>query len=389
MAACRLIEVSGAPFERGVQYGREAAREIRASIAHYSSQIRDLGLDDAGLSDVVAGYVPMIEGFEPSYVEEMRGIAKGADMPFERIVMINARTEVLKLAEHKSLRDGLARHISGEGCSSIIAEPRATRGGQLIHAHNWDWKKEAANAIVVLRIRRDDGPDVLTFTEAGGLARFGFNTQGIAVSGNYLECDRDYSQMGVPLSLLRRKILEQEFYAFALRAAYTTPKSGSNNIAISHSGGGMVHDFECAPDESFPVAPTNGLMIHSNHWQSQVAQGKLRETGIDWTPDSLYRDRRLNDLLVDKVGDLTVEDLKAAMLDTWQTPWSVCQPPRDVEDNNLSATVVSIVMQPAKGLMEIAVMPALGAKYDDYTLEMDSSATYTKGPIHAQVLEEA
>lgn len=39
-----------------------------------------------------------IENFAPHYLEEMRGIAAGADVPFEDIVMVNARTEVIAKA---------------------------------------------------------------------------------------------------------------------------------------------------------------------------------------------------------------------------------------------------------------------------------------------------
>jgi len=35
-------------------------------------------------------------------------------------------------------------------------------------------------------------------TEAGGLARSGFNSAGVAITANYLESDRDYRQLGVP-----------------------------------------------------------------------------------------------------------------------------------------------------------------------------------------------
>ena len=41
---------------------------------------------------------------------------------------------------------------------------------------------------------------------------------GIAITANYLECDRDYRQVGVPLALIRRKVLEQEHLALAMRA---------------------------------------------------------------------------------------------------------------------------------------------------------------------------
>src|SRR3546814_5675983 len=102
-----------------------------------------------------------------------------------------------------------------------------------MHADNWDGKASCAETCVVRRGRGDGGPDILTFTEAVTLARFGFNGAGIAVTGNYLECERDYTQIGVPLALIRRKVLQQDNHSLAFDAIYSTAKSASNNLALS------------------------------------------------------------------------------------------------------------------------------------------------------------
>lgn len=369
---CRLIEIAGAPYERGRQYGVQARAEIGRGISHYAAQVRDLWLGDSELERVVAAYLPRIEGFEPDYVEEMRGIAAGAQLPFHHIVMLNARTEVLKLAVNKELRDRLVE-AEPDGCTALVVEPGASADGRLIHAHNWDWKMECAEASVVVRIRNDDRPDILMFAEAGALGRFGLNSVGIAITANYLECDRDYRGIGVPLALLRRHALEQTHFALALHTAYVTPKSGSNNLVLSHSDG-LVFNLECAPDETFLVEPRDGVLVHANHWQSQVALAKLQERGVAAMPDSLYRERRLRALVEPKVGSITIADVKAALLDDWASPWSICRPPRPSSMSNLSATVVTLVMQPALGLMEVAVIPALDPTFTSYTLEMESRA---------------
>jgi isopenicillin-N N-acyltransferase like protein len=370
---CRLIEISGPPYERGRQYGEQAAPEIRRGIAHYESQVRNFQLSDPDLARIVAMYLPTIETFEPRFIDEMRGIAQGADVEFHQIVMLNARTEVLKLAADPDLLREF-RSVVADGCTSIVVEPEAAAESQLIHAHNWDWKVESADASVVLRIRCDDGPDILTFTEAGALGRFGFNSSGIAITANYLESDRDYMQVGVPLAVIRRKVLEQTHLAPAIRTVCATPKSGSNNIAVSHSGGGMVFDFECAPDEAFEVEPQAGVLVHANHWRSPAALVKLRDEGVKSTPDSLCRERRARKLLAGKVGRLTVDDVKTVLLDDWQTPWSICRPPRPASGTNISATVITLVMQPSLGIMEIAVLPTVDPTFSTYTLDVRSVA---------------
>src|SRR3546814_8485152 len=161
-------------------------------------------------------------------------MAEGAGVEVEDILLINARTEILKLAGRSAAGRGAEE---ADGCTGAVLLPEATRDGALVHGQNWDWKIECAETGVVLKVRREDVPDYLTFTEAGGLARSGLNAAGIAITANNLECDRDYCQIGVPLALLRRKVLESEHLAAALGAVSATPKSASNNMMVSHASG--------------------------------------------------------------------------------------------------------------------------------------------------------
>ncbi len=360
-----LIEVSGAPEIRGIQYGRQAADRIYKGIGHYTSQLETLGLERKALAAVIRDYLPVIERFDPAYVIEMRGISKGADISFEDIVLLNARSEVLKLAANPALRENLIGADDLDGCTAVVAMPEATEQGIILHAQNWDWKLECAETAVILCIRRDDGPDILTFTEAGALARSGLNTAGIALTANYLESNLDYQTIGVPLPLIRRKILEQEHLALAYRAAYVTAKSGSNNMMISHRDGVAIN-FECAPNETFLVHPTKGMIVHANHWLSPVALCKLKDTGIASTPDTLYRDVRVRQLLQHHNGSINIDKIKKALLDDFASPWSVCRPPRMNLTSNLSATVATIVISPSTATMEVAALPSVNATFTTY-----------------------
>ena len=359
-----LIEVAGPPRERGRQYGRAAADRIRLGVEHYTAQLGATAFPWPAVRELVHRYLPTIEAFEPAYVEEMRGIAEGAGLEFESIVLLNARTEVLKSAQRQQ---AAAVEPERDGCTGVVVLPEASQGGTLIHAQNWDWKVECAETAVVLRILRDDGPDLLTFTEAGGLARSGLNAAGVAITANYLESDRDYRQVGVPLALIRRKVLESEHVALAMRAVYVTSKSAANNMIVSHAGGVAI-DFECAPDETFQVLPERGLLVHANHWQSPVALAKLRDTGVANTPDSLYRDLRVHGLLAPQIGAITRDAVKAALLDDFAAPWSVCRPPRRSLGSTVTATVAMIVMEPAAGVLEAAPLPALNRRFTTYRL---------------------
>ncbi|MCM2248826.1 hypothetical protein MYF60_28070, partial [Klebsiella pneumoniae] len=59
------------------------------------------------------------------------------------------------------------------------------------------------------------------------------------------------------------------------------------------------------------------------------------------------------------------------LLDNYQSPWSVCRPPRgDFGRSTRSATVCTVVMQPAARYMEVANLPALDPSFTRYELPL-------------------
>ena len=357
-----LIEISGSPYERGKMYGAACPDKIRRSVELYSKELAGINLDEGGLAGLAAEYIPDMEAYSTDSVEEMRGVAAGSGLSFEEIILINARTEIVSLARKRA---GLPDD-DPDGCTGAVILPSRSASGKLIHAQNWDWKADCAETAIVLKVLRDDGPDLMTFTEAGALARCGFNSAGVAITANYLESERDYTQTGVPLPMIRRFVLEQEHTALAMRSVYTAPKACSNNMIISHSGGWAI-DFECAPDETFYLYPENDLIVHANHWLSQVALSKLKETGIPSVPESFYRSWRVRRALEAR-EKLTVEDLKEAFFDDYGSPYSVCRPPRPGSSGNLSATVAMIIMEPESGWMDVTPLPAVNRDSVRYEL---------------------
>jgi isopenicillin-N N-acyltransferase-like protein len=364
-----LVEVSGAPRERGRAYGEAARDRVKGSVDLYGGSLARLGFGKKDVDRFTAIFRPRLQAWAPDLMEEMEGIAEGAALDFSSIMLVNSRTEVLQLARREK---GVADD-EPDGCTGAVILPEQTQAGKLIHGQNWDWKAECAETSVVLRILRDDGPDILTFTEAGGLARSGFNAAGIAITANYLESDRDYRELGIPLPFIRRRALEAQHFALAVRVVAITPKSGSNNMILSTAEGYAIN-LECAPDESFALHPEGGMIVHANHWLSPVALSKLKETGLADVPDSLYRDARVRKILQARGGDLTPEDLQTALFDDFASPFCVCRPPIRKEGGNLSATVAMIIMTPSEGVMKIAPLPAINRSFAEYELAMEAPA---------------
>ena len=358
-----FIAISGSPYERGLQYGRAVPERIKRSIGLYGGTLDELDLDAREKARLIGRFADEIAAFGAHYLEEMKGIAEGAGVSLDDIVLVNARTEIVAQARREKNKPE-AEDDAVDGCTGAIILQERSSTGRVIHGMNWDWRAECAETAIVLRVSRDDGPNFMTFVEAGALARCGMNEAGIAITANYLESERDYRQSGIPLVLIRRKVLEQRHFAMAVRAVAATPKACSNNMMLCTAEGFGI-DFECAPDEAFPIYPSDGLIVHANHWVSPVALAKLKDAGL--LGDSFYRDWRVRKLLGD--GKISPDDLKAAFFDDFAAPFAVCRPVLPNSAGDLSATVAMIIMDTTSGTMDVAPLPAHCRDFTRYSLK--------------------
>lgn len=120
-------------------------------------------------------FLPFIHSYSPELLDELEGIAQGADVEFDDLLTLNSRSEAMTLVRRPpSDKEEL------DGCSSVAVLPDASANGHTILAQNWDTYTWQEYGTVILQILRDDGPDLMIVTEAGQLARYGMNQAGIA-----------------------------------------------------------------------------------------------------------------------------------------------------------------------------------------------------------------
>ncbi len=359
-----LVDVQGSPYERGRQHGAAVPERVARSVALYRGQLERRGVGADRLKQLAAAMVPVVGDYDAAYLEELRGIADGSGQALEDVVVINCRTEMM--FGHAEL--GRARKGLDDGCTGLVVLPEAAAGGKLMHAHNWDWREECVDTGIVLRMRREDGPDLLMFTEAGSLARHGFNSAGVSLSGNFLSCEHDYQRPAeVPLVLVRRKMLEASNICNAMKVLWASRRFCSNNLMLAQAQGEAV-DLECSPDEIFWITPEDGLLVHANHWISPPARAKLFDKGLAANPDSIYRQRRVQDMLVRAAGGIDWDVVKRILADDFAAPDGVLRSPKPASFDSISATVATTLMEPASGVMWIARKPYEGRNFAEYRL---------------------
>ena len=282
-------------FERGQVYGRQAQDRIQHSVSTYARLFAACGIDWASACDRAMGFEGCIAQLDADLMAELRGMAEGSGQTLASLMALNCRTEILPptflgdapdmqqaalaaLAANRAagLPDWLEQAAwdsalrDGE-CTAMGVTAAASRSGHAWLAQNWDWMGRQRQALVVLHTQGPSGQSITTLTEAGMLAKIGINQSGFALGLNILRSHRDGSQWGLPVHVLLRHLLDARSVAHArerLQAVQTDLGLGfgaASNVPCADAHG-QAACFEVSPAGWAEVKPTDGVVVHTNHF---------------------------------------------------------------------------------------------------------------------------
>jgi len=195
-----VISIEGDAHECGEQHGAGAAARVAKTIDFYlPSFVSQAKLTLEEVRERARGYGAQIETIDADIMQELKGIAAGARQKLEDVIAVNCRTELLY--------GSLAGTKPATECTTVVSLPEATKDGNILIGKNWDWRNQTIESVVVLRIRQRNKPALSMIVEAGMVGRDGFNEHGVLVCGNLLVSNDDRGKVGVPIPILRRRIL--------------------------------------------------------------------------------------------------------------------------------------------------------------------------------------
>jgi predicted choloylglycine hydrolase len=321
------------PKKRGRTYGEAAKGRIETIIAVYREIFhRTTGETWEETVDRGAPFILKAKAFAPDLLEEIQGIAEGADRAFEDIFLLNARSEIL-----------FNPQVLAQECTTIAALPEATKSGDTLLAQNWDWYNQVMDCQVILKVGPREGkPALITFTEAGQLAKIGMNAAGIGLVVNNLTSDQP--RPGVPWIFLTRRILESSYLAQALGYVLNTGRAHSINFLIGYAEGEAVN-LETSPVEEHVVWPENGICVHTNHYLKPGINFRDLKPLRDPYLSTYLRCRRAHKRMAELKGDIDVQAIQNILKDHMDKPYSVCLHRNPSVESLLQiGTCLSIVM---------------------------------------------
>jgi Phospholipase B len=219
------LHIEGKPYDRGYQHGYLMAKEI-------PEYLKRCAFDLAGKADErtwntyrTSANALFLRGFDREILEEMRGIADGANAAGAKwldrkidlidIVVANTTVEMGELSEAMQMTPtGLeGRHFEppSDHCSAFAATGAATRDGKMIIGHVTWWPQTLAEQTnVMLDIKPETGHRILMQSYPGGIESgtdWYQNDSGIVLTETTLR-QTPFNAQGTPVAFRARMAIQ-------------------------------------------------------------------------------------------------------------------------------------------------------------------------------------
>jgi isopenicillin-N N-acyltransferase-like protein len=337
-----LFRARGAHRELGRQHGEQAASRIKAHLEVICAHSR---ITRPELRRRALRFRPLFAKHCPHLLEEMEGLAEGAGIEPAEAMACNIRGEIAQAKEG--------------GCTAYAIGRGGAAAGEIIAGQNSDMTSEVIPLAYVLHLRPEGKPEVLMWTFGGMIGYHGLNSAGVAHFANALGGGPE-SRFAMPHYPVKRMMLECGTVEEAAGLLRSVPLASNGNYVMC-DGAGNILDVEATTAGPEIIRDRgDGFLAHTNHF---LCSRYARKENFDrsWQ-DSFPRMERMTALIRSRYGSLAVEDLKRFLSDHSGRPTGICR------HNGESRTVASLIAEPARRRMHVAVGNPCRGAYATYSM---------------------
>lgn len=323
----KVLTLTGTPYEIGVQHGREAIKEINESIHSYKRFFHhEVGLKWEDAKGIAEKYLPAIKDRNEALIEEMKGIAEGANLEFLDILVLNCRSEIALTAN------------TVDGCTSLGVVPPF--GKETYVAQNWDWTLAQARSLVMLIIEQENNPTIYMTTEAGIIGKIGANSNGVAVGLNAIRAA--VSSFGLPLHLGLREVLNSNSAEEALEFIENVEIGSCANFVIGEKG--AVYNCEISPVK-VEIKEAKNVVYHTNHLCAVPLIDEIGKDKLLPPVDSFTRLNRMKHLVENTTNKVDKDMIFEWLSNKEDSAYPINRiPDEDTNEYTDMVTVFSVIM---------------------------------------------
>ena len=255
-----ILHLNGTFYDMGYQHGSLLSEEVAQNLRAYFSFAESGGTSYEELQQL---WVIMEPFTPPEIIEEMQGIADGANLDFEQIAVAN----IIPVKYH---------------CSGMAAWGPATVDGKLYHMRSLDYPLSIKdpetdvclqeNQLIIVRQPAHGYASMYPAFAGFAGSVGGINERGIGI-GQSSSGSRDETYYGMPMTFRVKYVLDHAASAEEAIDIITTNRTVGHNFIIS--------------DASVPVGYAVETTAH--HWYAGTWNNFVESTFPCWSIDSLVR----------------------------------------------------------------------------------------------------
>jgi isopenicillin-N N-acyltransferase-like protein len=338
-----LIEARGTHREVGRQIGAQCKERIQSMLKTLRNELPS-GVTWEAMLDQGKVYLAHSRAVYPHYIEELEGIAEGAEVPFEEVFL--------------TICEELWESFAWHGCTDMAARGKATADGSTLVAHTNDLLPKTESMLVLLKVQAGSEPEYLGVSVGGIAISAGYNAAKISLTGNQL--DSNDVRPGVPRLLVVRAILGSKTLSEAMTHCLLPTRASSYNNVLA-DGSGEVYSMEGSATDLEAIYISDDVMAHANHYVTPSMRRFERDRSVN--ANSIIRHNRADYLLRQNYGVLTPELFRTLLADHAGYPTSICKHGLETQ------TVFSIIIQLESLKSWIGRGHACETEYIEYQLE--------------------
>ena len=357
MADIRTVELAGTPRAMGECFGEQFRDDIRrfteSRIGHLAAFVhqhdRERSLSRETTLAIAGRTVEAHRGFCPPIWEEFAGIARGAHLTVEELLIGNGLTDFRDFV----LLAGSPGH-TGE-CTAFLVPAALADGHHPIVGQTWDMNADARDFLAFVHRKPDDAPETLGLTTTGCLCLIGMNSEGVSV-GNTNLVPTDV-RVGVNYLFTITHALRCASATEAADAIEATPRLSGHNYYVADAT--VAINLEATAQQCCRTVVDREVLVHANHFLAEALKPLALRGG---SANSQWRQERL-------AANFRRVQPPLAMADCWEQLTTATQ--ADVPANRQAAGVASVaavVQCPATRTLCMCEGPPRKGEYEVLTL---------------------
>ncbi len=239
-------------FELGQKIGARAKARVHSGLKRRKKWMADLKkFADADRRKRFDPFLAALKRNFPDYLDELKGIAQGAEVDFDLIFTLNLNPEL----------SAMMRAGREEDCSTVIAKT----GDKILLGHNEDGSEQYLDLMFLLKAKTPAGKIFFALTYPGIIPGNGpgINNQGIIHTCNYIGGKK--FQEGIPRYFIDRAMLEADSMDQAISFGSHPARAYSqahNLVSISEKRAVMLESSV----SKVAVKEVNGILPRTNHY---------------------------------------------------------------------------------------------------------------------------